>query len=71
MEYYQRKNIGYYLSELTSHYQLEGIRARNWLIVNVLDTEERSSKKVILINSDELTDYMLEYNVGVQKEEVP
>lgn len=37
--------------------------------VDALDTAERSSKQVILINGDELTDYMLEYNVGVQKEE--
>lgn len=70
MEYYQRKSIDYYLNELTSHYQLEGSRARNSLIVDVLDTEERSSKKVILINSDELTDYMLEDNVVDQKRRV-
>ena len=37
---------------------------------NALETIKSSSKKIIIVNGDQLADLMLEYNVGVKDEKI-
>lgn len=63
------KDIRDFLGSLDLHNGTKGIFiTTSYFSTSAKDTAERSSKHVILIDGKELTNYMFEYNVGVQNE---